>query len=166
MRLSKMPLNKSCIGKEFAPVTTEVTAAAMQEYARAYNEDNPAFFDAARLGGLVAPPMFAVVVTWNSTLNAVMDPELGADLLRLVHGEQDMWFQAPIRPGDRITSRAKIAAIETKATGETISVELAAVNQNGVAVNHSVFSAFIRGAGGARARERRVRMSRRTANPS
>jgi acyl dehydratase len=142
-----MPLNKSCIGKEFAPVTTEVTTAAMQKYARAYNDENPAFFDAARPGGLVAPPMFAVVVTWSSTLNAVMDPEAGADLLRLVHGEQDMWFLAPIRPGDRITSRAKITAIETKATGETMTVELRAVNQNGGAVNHSIFSAFIRGGG-------------------
>jgi acyl dehydratase len=142
-----MPLNKSCIGKQFAPVTTEVTAAATQEYARAYNEDNPAFFDAGRPGGMVAPPMFAVVVTWSSILNAVMDPEVGADLLRLVHGEQDMWFLAPIRPGDRITTRAKITAIETKATGETMTVELSAVNQNGVAVNQSVFSAFIRGGG-------------------
>ena len=142
-----MPLNKSCIGKEFAPVTTEVTAAAIQEYARAYNEDNPAFFDAARPGGLVAPPMFAVVVTWSSTLNAVMDPEVSADLLRLVHGEQDMWFLAPIRPGDRITTRARITAIETKTTGETMTIELNAVNQNGVAVNQSVFSAFIRGGG-------------------
>ena len=142
-----MPLNKSCLGKEFAPVTTEVTAAAMQKYARAYNEDNPAFFEAARPGGLVAPPMFAVVVTWSSTLNAVMDPVVGADLLRLVHGEQDMWFLAPIHPGSRITTRAKITAIETKATGETMTVELNAVNQNGVAVNQSVFSAFIRGGG-------------------
>jgi acyl dehydratase len=142
-----MPLNKSCIGKEFAPVTTEVTTVAMQKYARAYNDENPAFFDAARPGGLVAPPMFAVVVTWSSTLNAVMDPEAGADLLRLVHGEQDMWFLAPIRPGDRITSRAKITAIDTKATGETMTVELSAVNQNGGAVNHSIFGAFIRGGG-------------------
>src|SRR5262249_57441809 len=95
--------------------------------------------------------MFAVVVTWSSTLNAVMDPEVGADLLRLVHGEQDMCFPAAIRPGDRITSRAKITAIDTKATGETMTVKLTAVNQNGVSVNHSIFGAFIRG-GGRRAR--------------
>src|SRR5215472_7739260 len=142
-----MPLNKACVGREYPPVTTEVTADAMQKYARAYNDDNPAFFDEARSGGLVAPPMFAVVVTWGSIVAAVMDPEAGADLLRLVHGEQDMQFLAPIRPGDRITARAKITAIETKATGETMTVELDAVNQDGAAVNHSIFSAFIRGGG-------------------
>src|SRR5215472_6723708 len=151
-----MPLNKSCIGKEFAPLTTEVTGAAMQEYARAYNEDNPAFFDAARPGGLVAPPMFAVVVAWKWTLNAVMEAVALAVKRRRIHGEHDMWFQAPIRPGDRITSHAKITAIDTKATGETITIELGAVNQHGVAVSHSVFSAFIRG-GGRRAGPREMR---------
>jgi acyl dehydratase len=142
-----MALNKACIGKEFPPTTMEVTADATQKYARAYNDDNHAFFDASRPGGIVAPPMFAVVVTWNPTMSAVMDPEAGADLLRLVHGEQDMHFLAPIRPGDRITARAKITAIETRTTGETMTVELDAVNQDGVAVNHSIFSAFIRGGG-------------------
>ncbi len=142
-----MPLNKACIGKEFPPVTIEVTAEATAKYARAYNDDNPAFFDTARPGGIVAPPMFAVVVTWNSTMTAVMDPEVGADLLRLVHGEQDMYFLASIRPGDRITSRARITAIETRSTGETMTVELLAHNQDGVPVNRSVFSAFIRGGG-------------------
>jgi len=142
-----MPLNKACIGKDYPPVTTRVSIEAIQKYARAYNDNNPAFFDAARPDGLMAPPMFAVVVTWNSTISAVMDPEAGADLLRLVHGEQDMQFVAPIRPGDMITSRAKIAAIETRATGETMTIELEATNQDGVAVNHSMFMAFIRGGG-------------------
>src|SRR5579885_478195 len=142
-----MPLNRACIGKEFPPMITEVALDATQKYARACNDDNPAFFDASRPGGIVAPPMFAVVVTWPSTMTAVMDPEVGADLLRLVHGEQDMSFLAPIRPGDKVSSRAKIVAIETKATGETMTVELLAENQNGTPVNRSVFSAFIRGGG-------------------
>ena len=151
-----MPLSRACIGKEFPPTTIEVTAEATQKYARAYNDDNRAFFDAARTGGIVAPPMYAVVATWNPTMSAVMDPEAGADLLRLVHGEQDMHFLAPIRPGDRITARAKITAIETRTTGETMTVELDAANQDGVAVNRSVFSAFIRG-GGRRAAAREAR---------
>jgi acyl dehydratase len=142
-----MPLNRACIGKEFPELTTEVTADAIQNYARAYNDDNPAYFDGQRSGGIVAPPMFAVVVTWTSTMGAVMDSEVQADLLRLVHGEQDMEFLAPIRPGDRISAKAKITGIETKATGETLVVELSARNQDGAPVNRTIFSAFIRGGG-------------------
>ncbi|MHB8384403.1 MAG: FAS1-like dehydratase domain-containing protein, partial [Candidatus Binataceae bacterium] len=106
-----MPLNSACVGRQYPPITSDVTADAIAAYARAYNEDNPAFFDASRPGGIVAPPMFGVVVTWTSVMGAVTDSEVGADLLRLVHGEQDMQFFAPIRPGDKITSRAKIISI-------------------------------------------------------
>jgi len=140
-----MPLNKSCVGKSYPPVTTEVTLDAIQKYARAYNDDNPAFFDASRSNGIVAPPMFAVTVTWNALMTAVLDPSLQADLLRLVHGEQDMEFTNPIRPGDIISASAKIISIETKASGETMTVELLASNQSGQPVNKTLFSAFIRG---------------------
>ena len=116
-----MSLNRACIGMEFPPLTMEVSAGATQKYARAYNDDNPAFFDPARPGRIVAPPMFAVVVTWNSIMGAVMAPELQADLLRLVHGEQDMRFLAPIRPGDKIKQTAKIETMKNKRTGETMT---------------------------------------------
>jgi len=140
-----MPLNKSCVGKTYPPVTTEVTLDAIQKYARAYNDDNPAFFDANRPAGIVAPPMFAVTVTWNALMTAVLDPDLQADLLRLVHGEQDMEFTNTIRPGDIISASAKIISIETRASGETMTVELHASNQAGHEVNKTLFSAFIRG---------------------
>jgi len=140
-----MPLNKSCVGKEYPPVTTEVTLDAIQKYARAYNDDNPAFFDSNRPAGIVAPPMFAVTVTWNALMTAVMDPNVQADLLRLVHGEQDMEFTNPIRPDDIISASAKIISIETKITGETMTVEANARNQDGQPVLKTLFSVFIRG---------------------
>ena len=59
-RSQSMPLNTACVGSEYPPVTTNVTLDAIQKYARAYNDDNPAFFDASRAGGIVAPPMFGV----------------------------------------------------------------------------------------------------------
>src|SRR5208283_389705 len=75
----------------------------------------------------------------------VMDPDLQADLLRLVHGEQDMEFTNPIHPGDLVTATGKIISIETKATGETMTVELNAANQKGQPVQKVRFIAFIRG---------------------
>ena len=118
----------------------------MQKYARAYNDGNPAFFDASRAGGIVAPPMFGVTVTWGALMKAMMDPELHVDLLRLVHGEQDMEFPNPIRPGDVIDASAKIISIEAKTTGETMTVELNAANQKGQPVQRTLFIIFIRGA--------------------
>jgi acyl dehydratase len=79
-------------------------------------------------------------------MKAMMDPELHVDLLRLVHGEQDMEFPNPIRPGDVIEASAKIISIEAKTTGETMTVELNAANQKGQPVQRTLFIIFIRGA--------------------
>jgi acyl dehydratase len=149
-----MPLNQACVGKTYAAVTTEVTREAIEKYARAYNDDNPAFFVSNRPVGIVAPPLFGVVVTWPSLVNAVTDSELHADLLRLLHGEQEMEFFDPIRPGDKITSTAKIASIETKPTGEALTIELDACDEKRERKVRILFSAFIRGGGSRRAREK------------
>src|SRR5436190_1441976 len=140
-----MPLNKDLIGKEYGATTTEATLEAMQNYARAYNDDNPAFFDSKRAGGIVAPPMYAVVMIWSSIMGVVGDPDLKVDVVRLLHGEQDMEFIQPIRPGDKIAAIAKVASIETKASGETLVIEIDAENQNGEKINRTLFNAFIRG---------------------
>ena len=144
-----MPLNKACVGKCYPPVTTEVSREAIEKYARAYNDDNPAFFDVKRPGGIVAPPLFGVVVTWPSLVQAVGDSELQVDLLRLLHGEQEMEFFNPIRPGDKITSNAKIASIQTKPSGETLAIELEASGHNREPKVRVIFGAFIR-TGGSR----------------
>jgi len=140
-----MPLNIACVGREYPPVTTNVTLDAMQKYARAYNDDNPAFFDASRPGGIVAPPLFGVPVTWDALMKAMMDSELNVDLLRLVHGEQDMEFPNPVRSGDVITATAKILSIDAKSTGETMTIELNAANQKGQPVQKTLFIIFMRG---------------------
>jgi acyl dehydratase len=84
-------------------------------------------------------------VTWDAVMGAAMDPKVGADLLRSVHGEQDMEFIRPIRAGDVITSVAKIASIETKVTGETMTIEANARDRDGAVVQKTLFSLFVRG---------------------
>jgi acyl dehydratase len=147
MESIQMALNKDLVGKKYPATCTEATLDAMQNYARAYNDDNSAFFDGSRGGGIIAPPMYAVVATWSSIMSVVGDPDLKVDLMRLLHGEQDMEFLLPIRPGDKITALAKVASIETKASGETLVIEIDAVNQAGEKVNRTLFNAFIRGGG-------------------
>jgi acyl dehydratase len=140
-----MTLNQACRGKIYPPITTDVTLDAMQKFARACNDDNPRYFDPGTPGGIVAPPMFAVVVTWLSVITAMTDVELHADLLRLLHVAQDIEFLAPIRAGESIAATGKIASIETHQNGETMALELGARNARGQSVARIVFTAFIRG---------------------
>ena len=141
-----MPLNREFIGREYPPLTSAVTLEALQKYARAYNDDNPHYFDPSTAGGIVAPPMYGVVVAWMSVVGAVGDPALGADLLRLLHAEQDMEFIAPLRPGDEIATIARVAAIEARPGGEAMTIELDSRNRAGDPVLRTLFGIFIRAA--------------------
>jgi acyl dehydratase len=151
-----MPLNKEFVGREYPPTRATVTLEALQNYARACNDDNPAYFDPAAPGGIVAPPMFGVAVTWMSVVGAVGDPELGADLLRLLHAEQDMEFLAPLRPSDEISTVARIASIEARPGGEAMTLELNARSRADAPVLRTLFGILIRVARRDRAAARRA----------
>lgn len=140
-----MSLNRDLIGKPYPPQDYGVTAEATTNYARAYNEDNPWFFDIDRPDGIIAPPMFGVVMSWLSVMTIMTDSDLRVDLLRLLHSEQDMYFYRPIVPGDIITSTAKIATIEEKSNGESLTVEIHCANQRDEAVQRILFTTLIRG---------------------
>src|SRR5512135_2491967 len=139
-----MPLNRACLNKTYPAASTTVTLEAIQNYASACNESNPRYFDASAAGAIVAPPMFAVVVTWIPVISILTDPELRADLLRLLHTAQEMEFLAPIRPGDKISGEARVEAIESAPGGESIMLVLNATNQAGRPVNRARFTALIR----------------------
>jgi len=68
----------------------------------------------------VVPPLFAVRALHHLAGELLNDPELNADLARLVHGEQDMTFLRPIRPWDVLTPRGEILSVEEKSTGYLI----------------------------------------------
>ena len=105
---------------------------------------NPRYFE----GDVVAPPIFPVVYHPRALGQAIGDPELGIDFKRALHGEQDMRFRAPIRPGDLISTAVRIQSIRPKGTGETISLDLQSRNQDGVEVESTRFTLFVRGPSG------------------
>ncbi len=93
-----MPLNTALVGKEYEADSYEVTADAIEKYARATNDLNERY-----VGGddVVASPIFPIVPAFQFLMKAGMDPELEADLMRLVHGEEEHILHKPIRPGTR-----------------------------------------------------------------
>ncbi len=139
-----MGLNTELIGKEYEASTFEVTADHIERYARATNDENERY-----LGddGVVAPPVFPVVPAFNAFMTAAMDPELGADLLRLVHAAEEHVFHEPIEAGDVLTVSAVLESVEQKETGETFTVKGTETNQDGKVVAEVRGTMFIRGSG-------------------
>ena len=136
-----MAMNQDLIGRTYEQAEPfEVT----QDAARAYADATDAGIAAYEGEGAMAPPMFGVSFSFGALTAPLFDPELGADLMRLVHGEQDMRFLAPVRPGDVIRSRSRIARIEEKSTGELLDIAIDSVNQRGERVLEIVSGLFLR----------------------
>ena len=139
-----MPLNTKLIGRTYDAETFEVTADSIEKYARATNDLNERY-----IGGddIVASPIFPIVPAFQFLMKAGMDPELEADLMRLVHGEEEHILHKPIRPGDTLTISPVIESIEAKDSGETFTVKIDETNQDGDLVAEVRCTSFIRGTG-------------------
>ena len=114
-----MPVNKDAVGKQWQPVAYEVGLEKIREYARAVGEENPVHLDreaalAAGFRDVVAPPMFCVVYSAPAMGPAVLDPEVGMNLMAMVHGSQEFVWGEPVCAGDLITTQARLADVSEK----------------------------------------------------
>jgi acyl dehydratase len=139
-----VPLNADLVGKEYAGATYEVTPEAIEKFARATNDENERYLSG---DDVVAPPVFPVVPAFNTFMEAGMDPELQADLLRLVHGAEEHVIHKPIKAGDTLTVSSVIESVDKKETGETFTVKATEKNQDGEVVAEVRGTMFIRGSG-------------------
>jgi acyl dehydratase len=121
----------------------------IREYAESVGELSPLCHDiaAAREAGyddLVAPPMFAAVYKWRAMGPAVLDPEIGIDFSRLVHGEQDFTWHQPVIAGDEITTEADF--LEQKDLGDIKVYKFSSrsINQRGELVCEGTWTNYVR----------------------
>lgn len=138
-----MGLNADLVGKDYGTKTFEVTADAIEKYARATNDLNERYLG----DDVVATPIFPVVPAFDSFMAAGMDPELQADVLRLVHGSEEHVLLVPIRPGDTLTVNTVLESVDRKETGETFTLKATETNQDGDLVAEVRGTMFIRGTG-------------------
>lgn len=124
-----MPLNKTLVGREFpASDSYEVTASSIAEFADAIGDPNPVFRDegaatAAGHSGVIAPPTYLTKLTFLYSPQIVLDPELGLNYALVVHGEQEFELLRPIRAGDTLVGRPRIASITARGRNEFLVTE-------------------------------------------
>jgi len=122
-----MALNPEFVGRTYpAGPSYLVGREKIREFALAIGDANPAFHDvdAARALGyadLVAPPTFAIILSMRASEAVVLDPELGLDYTRVVHGDQRFAFARPIVAGDELVVTTTIEGIRTMAGNDMIT---------------------------------------------
>src|SRR5204863_994205 len=92
--LMPIQLNKALIGRELAPFVVTVERGKIKEFARALGDSNPLYLDdrvgqASEWGDIIAPPTFMTTFREAGGDNADFLRELGTDISRLLHGEQE-----------------------------------------------------------------------------
>jgi acyl dehydratase len=148
-----MPLNQELKGKEYEEVEFTVERDRVTQFADAIGDDDPIYrdADAAREAGFaeqVAPPTFATVLQIMTSGQAVLDPELGLDYSRVVHGEQEYEWRRPLVVGDVLKARPRIADIYTKRSNEFLVTEADVKDASGETVVISRSTLISRGTGG------------------
>ena len=121
----------------------------VREYASAVGESAPICHDveAARVAGyddVVAPPMFAAVYSWRAMAPVVLDPEVGIDFSRMVHGGQEFTWHEPVVAGDEITTEASFVSKVKQGALDVFTFSSRSVNQRGELVCEGTWTNIVR----------------------
>jgi acyl dehydratase len=116
-------INKALLGKEYPPYAVTVERGKIKEFARAIGDDDPLYVDdrvgaASVWGDVIAPPTFSITFRDEAADTTAFLKELGTDISRILHGEQEFEIFRPLQPGQTYLCRAKIVDIYEK-TGRT-----------------------------------------------
>lgn len=109
-------MDKSQIGNTSAPITMHIERGKIREFARAIKDDNPVYRDEEianqTAGGIMPPPTFTMTSGfWDG---GPRKPLLTFDIRRLLHGEQEFEYLAPIHAGDVLTATTRVADVYEK----------------------------------------------------
>ena len=108
-----MAVDRGIIGRKSPSFTVTVEPGKIKEFAAAVGEASELCWDEERPGGIVAPPTFSHV--FRSGKMELMLSDCGLDATKFLHGEHEITYHRPLRPGDRITYHIEVADVQEKA---------------------------------------------------
>ncbi|HWO66630.1 MAG TPA: MaoC family dehydratase N-terminal domain-containing protein [Umezawaea sp.] len=146
-----MALDQSFIGRTYPPSPAyEVSREKIREFADAVGEQSeihrdPEAAKAAGYADVIAPPTFAILVSMKANEVLIMDPELGLDYTRVVHGDQTFAHHRPIQAGDRLVVTTHVDAINSRMGNDIVSVRAEISTESGEQVTTARSTLVARG---------------------
>jgi acyl dehydratase len=145
-----MALKTEAVGRSWDPVSFDVEAARIVQYADAIGAESPLHHsaDAARDAGfrdVVAPPMFCVVYSSVAMGPAILDPELGINIASMVHGGQEFEWGEPVCAGDSISTAVTCKSIDERLGNGFYVFESISTNQDGARTVKGTWTNIVRG---------------------
>jgi acyl dehydratase len=146
-----MSLDQSFVGRVYPPTEPyEVGREKIREFAAAVGDPNPVYREPAaarKLGypDVIAPPTFAIIVTSRAAHQVIMDPELGVDYSRVVHGEQRFKHVRAIHAGDALTVVVTVESIRSAAGNDIVTTKSDVSTVDGEPVLTALNTLVVRG---------------------
>jgi acyl dehydratase len=112
-------INRSVLGKEYPPYAVTVERGKIKDFARAIGDTNAFHVDdavgaASMWGDIIAPPTFAITFRSEGADSAALLRDLGVDMSRVLHGEQEFELHGQLQPGRTYLCHTKVADIYEK----------------------------------------------------
>jgi len=137
--------DKSKIGQSFPPFTIEVERGKIRELALAIGDDNPIYQsrEEAQAAGYPDVPLYPTLPTtftfWGNSKMVSQIASLGINLMRVLHGEEEYEYLAPIYPGDTLTGVMTLVDGKTRqgqggSSMDFLTIEIDYTNQHGTPV--------------------------------
>lgn len=144
-------VDASFVGRVYPPTEPYLVGREkIREFAEAIGDPAPACRDAAAARALghpdvVAPPTFAIVLTLAAGHQVIMDPDLGIDYSRVVHGEQRFVHERPIHAGDELQVVVTVQDIRSAAGNDIVTTRADVSTLAGERVCTAVSTIVVRG---------------------
>jgi acyl dehydratase len=143
-------LKTDAVGKAWEPVSFEIEAERIAQYAEAIGAGNPVHSDrdaalAAGFRDVVAPPMFAVVYSSVAMGPALLDPEVEMNFAAMVHAGQEFEWGELVYAGDTITTTVTCKDISESGGKGFYVFESVSENQDGEHVVTGTWTNIVRG---------------------
>jgi acyl dehydratase len=144
-----VPVSSAAVGTVLDTHRERISVRRLLAYAAGIGATGSSTFDDDRDGGVVAMPPFCVSLEWPVVSGIRSRQSLGAvsaEGRRGVHAAQDSFFHRPIRPGDELETRGRIAVVRPTRAGALVAMKLETVDvTNGEPVVTSWSTSLYRG---------------------
>ncbi len=144
-----MEIDSALAGTDLKEYSFTPTWRDTMNYAAATGDNNSWYLDDEQEGGVIAPPMYAVAATWPITAglaehfeSAGYPPEIA---LTGVHYTEHIQFHRPLKPGERLIIKGRVAAVVPHKAGTRIVIRYDALNDPGGAIFTEHIGSLLRG---------------------
>ncbi len=144
-----MKLASDFAGTPLRDSACSISARWTMNYAAAIDDPSPVYFDDERSGGIIAPPLFPVAVTWpiieriGDYIEAQSFPR--EVIFTQVHYTEHLRIHRPVMPGDSLIIKGMIAAVLPHRAGTHVIIRFDAFDSNTKPVFTEHIGAMMRG---------------------